>query len=276
MVCRHGVIIGQSRSSRLWEDFGGARGGSESPLDTALRELTQETGLTAGDLEFGDRSPVVIEHAGHVHVAFVASAQARSSAFVVASDGKVRSTASSLTSRAFGASTTVSPQRSAIALSSIAESKASGSWSRYMATLGSSTKGPIENHDGKIAFLEHYLPGVLICSNYHSRSYEEWPIWTVGWVGGGPPCVWCSRAGKQESNDPRSGMFCFGIAKLAKRSSVLVADVEQGHFVRYHGTTQRDDRPTLAGYIELSTVPLQRGSLVELTCDPSKRAPGSL
>ena len=93
MVSRSGAILGQSRSSRLWEDFGGAREGSETPFATALRELSQETGLSAKDLEFGDRAPVVIEHAGHVHVVYVASIPARSSAFEVATDGTVLSTA---------------------------------------------------------------------------------------------------------------------------------------------------------------------------------------
>ena len=39
--------------------------------------------------------------------------------------------------------------------------------------------------------------------------------------------MWCSRARKQEFNDPRSEMFRFGTARLAKRFSALVADVEQ-------------------------------------------------
>ena len=184
--------------------------------------------------------------------------------------------------------------------------------------------------------------------------------------------MWCSRARKQEFNDPRSEMFRFGTARLAKRFSALVADVEQpldattlndgeavrkqdeeftrigmsrtpseascvhsnardgggsvrvrvdfhyeiddmigtlgeaptlaasirlpvtirdiafptgsldprtfaqGRFTRYHYTIQRDDRPALAGYVELGTAPLQRGSLVELTCDVTRRPPASL
>jgi hypothetical protein len=107
--------------------------------------------------------------------------------------------------------------------------------SRYMATLGSPVKGLIENHDGKIVSLEHCLPDIPICSDYYSHSYEEWSIWSVDWVGGGPPCVWCSRAGKQEFNDHRSGMFCFG---TAKRFSALVADVEQ-LWTQQFGTTSR-------------------------------------
>ena len=73
----------------------------------------------------------------------------------------------------------------------------------------------------EIVFLEHYLPDIPICTDYYSHSYEEWSIWSVDWVGGGLPCVWCSRAGKQEFNDPRSEMFCFGTARLAKRFSAL-------------------------------------------------------
>ena len=248
----------------------------------------------------------------------------------------------------------------------------SAKFSRYMAQLGSPVVGLIENHPGKIKFLNKVLPGVRICVDYYSHEYEHWPVWSVDWVGGGPPCVWCSRAGKQEFNDPRSEMFCFGTARLAKRFSALVADVEQpldattlndgeavrkqdeefarigmtrtppeaycvhsnardgggsvrvrvdfhyeiddmigtlgdapslaasvrlpvtirdialptssldprtfvqGRFTRYHDTIQREDRPTLAGYMELGTAPLQRGSLVELTCDVERRPPASL
>ena len=70
VVCKHGAILGRSRHSGLWEDFGGARDESknERPFDTAVRELTEESGLTAGDLDFGDREPVVIDHNGHLHV----------------------------------------------------------------------------------------------------------------------------------------------------------------------------------------------------------------
>ena len=241
-----------------------------------------------------------------------------------------------------------------------------------MAQLGSPVVGLIENHPGKIKFLSKVLPGVRICVDYYSHEYENWPVWSVDWAGGGPPCVWCSRAGKQEFDDPRSEMFCFGTARLAKRFSALVADVEQpldattlndreavrkqdeefarigmtrtppeaycvhsnardgggsvrvrvdfhyeidgmigtlgdapplaasarlpvtirdialptssldprtfvqGRFTRYHGTIQREDRPALAGYMELGTAPLQRGSLVELTCDVERRPPAPL
>ena len=39
--------------------------------------------------------------------------------------------------------------------------------------------------------------------------------------------MWCSSAGKQELSDWRSEMFHLGAARLAKRFSALVADVEQ-------------------------------------------------
>ena len=93
VVARSGAILGQSRSTRLWEDFGGARGESETSLETALRELGQETGLTAGDVDFGDRAPIVVEHKGHVHVVYVASTPSCSSAFEVSVDGTVTSIA---------------------------------------------------------------------------------------------------------------------------------------------------------------------------------------
>ena len=93
VVTRSGAILGQSRSSRLWEDFGGAREGSETSLETALRELGQETGLSAEDVDLGSRAPIVVSHKGHVHVVYVASTPARSPAFEVSADGIVFSTA---------------------------------------------------------------------------------------------------------------------------------------------------------------------------------------
>ena len=83
-------------------------------------------------------------------------------------------------------------------LSGIELAAGSAKLSRYMAKLGSPVVGLIENHPGKILFLGEVLPGVQICDDYYSHSYEYWPVWSVDWVGGGPPCVWCSRAGKQE------------------------------------------------------------------------------
>ena len=96
-----------------------------------------------------------------------------------------------------------------------------------MAQLGSPVVGLIENHPGKIKFLSKVLPGVRICVDYYSHEYDNWPVWSVDWVGGGPPCVWCSSAGKQELSDWRSEMFRLGAARLAERFSALVADVEQ-------------------------------------------------
>ena len=83
--------------------------------------------------------------------------------------------------------------------------------SRYMAQLGSPVVGLIENHTGKIKFLNKVLPGVRICADYYSHEYDNWPAWSVDWVGGGPPCVWCSSAGKQELSDWRSEIFRLGL-----------------------------------------------------------------
>ena len=104
MVCKYGVILGKSRHSGLWEDFGGARDESsnERPYDTAVRELTEESGLKPGDLDFGQRDPIIVSHAGHVHAVFVACMRDAScqgahgvqgAAFVVAPSGRVQSTA---------------------------------------------------------------------------------------------------------------------------------------------------------------------------------------
>ena len=88
--------------------------------------------------------------------------------------------------------------------------------SRFMARLGLPVVGLIEHHAGKIKFLDEVLPGVPVCTDYYSHEYENWPLWSVDWVGGGPPCVWCSSAGKQELGDWCSEMFRFGTARLAR------------------------------------------------------------
>ena len=43
VVCKHGAVLGRSRHSGLWEDFGGARDEpkNERSFDTAVRELEQ-------------------------------------------------------------------------------------------------------------------------------------------------------------------------------------------------------------------------------------------
>ena len=103
VVCKRGVILGKSRHTGIWEDFGGARdeSRSERPYDTAVRELTEESGLKPCDLDFGQRDPVMVSHAGHVHAVFVAcmrdtgcrGSHGAQSAFVVAPSGRVQSTA---------------------------------------------------------------------------------------------------------------------------------------------------------------------------------------
>ena len=95
VVCKHGVILGKSRHTGLWEDFGGARDESrnERPYDTAVRELKEESGLEPRDLDFGQRDPIIVSHAGHVHAVFVARMIDTATAFVVEPSGRVQSTA---------------------------------------------------------------------------------------------------------------------------------------------------------------------------------------
>jgi 8-oxo-dGTP pyrophosphatase MutT (NUDIX family) len=94
VVCKHGVILGKSRHTGLWEDFGGARDESktERPYDTAVRELKEESGLEPRDLDFGQRDPIIVSHAGHVHAVFVARMIDTATAFVVEPSGRVQST----------------------------------------------------------------------------------------------------------------------------------------------------------------------------------------
>ena len=83
--------------------------------------------------------------------------------------------------------------------------------------------GLIEANELKLKFCEALLPGVPVCRDFYGArgilpTWEElvdlvfgeasdrqpsWVKWRevllgqVDWIGGGPPCVWCSRAGKQ-------------------------------------------------------------------------------
>ena len=103
VVCKYSVILGKSRHSGLWEDFGGARkeSSNERPYDTAVRELAEEPGLEPDDLDFGQREPIIVSHAGHVHAVFVACTRdvscqgahgVQGAAFVVTPSGRVQST----------------------------------------------------------------------------------------------------------------------------------------------------------------------------------------
>ena len=98
---------------------------------------------------------------------------------------------------------------------------------RQMATEGLPALAAIENQLGKGRFLGAMLPGLVICRDYYSDDWLEWPIDRCDWVGGGPPCVWSSPAGRQDPDDPRKKMFVEGIPRMARRFRALALDIEQ-------------------------------------------------
>ena len=98
---------------------------------------------------------------------------------------------------------------------------------RQMASEGLPALAAIENHLGKGRFLDAMLPGLVICRDYYSDDWLEWSIDRCDWVGGGPPCVWSSPAGRQDPDDPRKKMFVEGIPRMARRFRALVLDIEQ-------------------------------------------------
>ena len=74
VVCGDGCLLGRSRHDGFWHDFGGRRDddSDENPIQTAERELREETGLELASLVLANHRPVVVEHKGNVHAVFVA------------------------------------------------------------------------------------------------------------------------------------------------------------------------------------------------------------
>ena len=74
VVCGDGCLLGRSRHDGFWHDFGGRRDddNDENPIQTAERELREETGLELASLVLANHRPVVVEHKGNVHAVFVA------------------------------------------------------------------------------------------------------------------------------------------------------------------------------------------------------------
>ena len=74
VVCGDGCLLGRSRHDGFWHDFGGRRDDDidENPIQTAERELREETGLELASLVLVNQRPVVVEHKENVHAVFVA------------------------------------------------------------------------------------------------------------------------------------------------------------------------------------------------------------
>ena len=63
VVCQHGALMG--RANGIWLDFGGRRGGCETPYETAFRELHEEIGLTASHADVLPDQPIWAVRAGY-------------------------------------------------------------------------------------------------------------------------------------------------------------------------------------------------------------------
>ena len=61
------------RANGIWQDFGGRRDGSETPYETAFRELHEEIGLAASHVDVLPDQPAWVVHAGYRHAVFVAT-----------------------------------------------------------------------------------------------------------------------------------------------------------------------------------------------------------
>ena len=100
--------------------------------------------------------------------------------------------------------------------------------SRAIGDLG---RGPvimgIANNEKKANLaLKLVGPQLVIYRDFYAKEWKQ-DLRTLDWVGGGPPCVWCSKAGGQSSDDSRSIMIRFGAAEVADHFEADFADWEQ-------------------------------------------------
>ena len=86
----------------------------------------------------------------------------------------------------------------------------------------------IENNEQKVRFEKKIVPGLIVHRNFYAR---EWASETLraDWVGGGPPCIWSSKAGAQREGGDHSTMFTQGTAEVADHYAADFADWEQPH-----------------------------------------------
>ena len=102
--------------------------------------------------------------------------------------------------------------------------------SRAISDLGG---GPvimgIENNEKKVNLAVKLVgPQLVIYRDFYAKEWKQ-DLRSLDWVGGGPPCVWCSKAGGQSADDSRSVMIRFGAAEVADHFNADFADWEQPH-----------------------------------------------
>ena len=91
IIDKHGWLAGAGRSN-IWQSFGGKREGTESPWQTAARELLEETGIPAEHL-VSLAPPFVMRKDSHIyviHIAMVRSTHASSTFPMVTSQELTR------------------------------------------------------------------------------------------------------------------------------------------------------------------------------------------
>ena len=91
LIDKHGWLAGAG-SKNIWQSFGGKREGTESPWQTAARELLEETGIPAEHL-VSLAPPFVMRKDSHIyviHIAMVRSTHASSTFPMVTSQELTR------------------------------------------------------------------------------------------------------------------------------------------------------------------------------------------
>ena len=119
----------------------------------------------------------------------------------------------------------------------------------------------IENNEKKVNLAMKLVGPQLV--SYRDFYANEWKQdrRTLDWVGGGPPCVWCSKAGGQSADDSRSIMTRFGAAEVADHFEADFADWEQPYEATVlRGSSAIDD---LGQSHARCSKPMRRTPLVE-------------
>lgn len=70
VIARPGALLG--RAGHIWQEYGGDRERTETPSQTAFRELQQESGLAAEHAELFREEPIWVRHAGYHHAVLIA------------------------------------------------------------------------------------------------------------------------------------------------------------------------------------------------------------
>lgn len=87
-------------------------------------------------------------------------------------------------------------------------------------------KGSIEYNEQQVKFEQRMARELIVHRDFYAQTWAEDEL-DADWVGGGPPCVWSSKAGAQREDDERSQMFTHGTAEVADHCDADFADWEQ-------------------------------------------------